>query len=83
MDDVLGIYWWIEIHNGKQIRKYRSKGIGKKYDSLYKWLPTTSYKCIHEDFPWDYWIFTDEVDHDRMCKLFGEDVWHDKNSDVY
>ena len=79
--DVLGIIWWIKLRDGKEIRTYRSRGRGQKYNRLYKWLPTTSYKCIGEDFPWDYWIFTDEADHDKMCALFGTDVRHEKESD--
>jgi hypothetical protein len=43
---------------------------GKTYLLLYEKLRKSSYKCVHEDFPWDYWIFTDKRDEDSFLEAF-------------
>lgn len=76
--DVLGITWWTKADGTRQ---YQSRGIGEKYDELYRWLPKTSYKCTGEDFPWDYFVFDNPTDHDVLCEKFGADVWHNPEWD--
>jgi hypothetical protein len=76
--DILAIYCWDE----GDIRHYRSKGIGKKYDELYRWIYTTSYKCTSEDMPWDYFIFQDPADHDRLIEKFGDDVIYESYDEL-
>jgi hypothetical protein len=72
-DDVLVIYY----REKDGVRHYRSRGFGKKYDEMYRWIWTTSYKCTSDDFPWDYFIFQDPSDHDRLVEKFGDDVIYD------
>jgi len=74
-DDVLGIYFH-KNENGSF--EYRARGTGKKYKKFYKeWIPNSSYVCVGEDFPWDYFRFNDPNDHDRLLKDYPEDVFDD------
>jgi hypothetical protein len=78
MDDgVLGVYWW---RDEKGIH-YRARGIGPKYERLYRWLGKSSYRCTSVDWPWDFFMFDDPADHDRLIKDFGKDVMEDKDDD--
>jgi hypothetical protein len=72
--DVLGIYYNKRDDGTLQ---YRCRGFGRKYELLYRWLPTTSYRCTGEDFPWDYFVFDDPQDHVTMCQMFAGDVMDD------
>jgi hypothetical protein len=72
--DVLGIYWWVE--NG--IKHYRCRGIGQKYTKFYnEWIPFSSYKSTGNDWPWDFFIFNNSDDHDRLIADFQNDVIED------
>jgi hypothetical protein len=72
--DVIGIYWWVE----DGIKHYRCRGIGPKYEKFYKeWIPSSSYKCTGDDWPWDFFMFTDPKDHDRLIADFPGDVFED------
>jgi len=72
--NVLGICYWED--NG--IIHYGCRGIGKKYDDFYRnWIPKSSHKCTSEDFPWDYFVFTDPADHERLLRDYPEDVYKD------
>lgn len=77
--DVMGIHWWREddgIH-------YACRGIGPTYMKFYnEWVPKSSYRCTDQDFPWDYFMFDDPADHDRLIADFGNDiVREDKDTD--
>jgi hypothetical protein len=72
--DVMGIYWWVE----DGIKHYRCRGIGPKYTKFYReWIPSSSYKPTGEDWPWDYFIFTNPEDHNRLVADFPGDVIED------
>lgn len=39
---------------------------------IYKnWIPNSSYKCTSDDFPWDYFVFTDPSDHWSLLRDYG------------
>lgn len=64
-----------EDEDGKTV--YGCRGIGPSYADFYnKWLPHTSYKCVREDFPWDYFIFENPEDE----KMFIEEYWNNHDS---
>ena len=72
-DDVLGIIWW-DDENG---RHYRCRGFGPKYEHFYLWAKHSSYRCTSTDWPWDFFVFDDPNDHDRLIREFPCDVWED------
>jgi hypothetical protein len=75
MDDVLVIIYY-DDENG--IRHYRCSGAGYRYRKLYsEWFPTSSYRCTDEDFPWDYFVFDDSNDYDRLVHDFPACVSED------
>lgn len=76
-DDVLGVYWW---RNEDDIIQYRARGIGPKYTRLYEWLPKTSYRCTSTDWPWDFFVFDNPEDHQRLINEFGFDVMEDRDN---
>jgi hypothetical protein len=43
---------------------YGARGIGPKYEEFYRWARTVSYRCTSEDWPWDYFRFTDPKDEE-------------------
>ena len=69
--DVLGIYY-NTCDDGTY--QYRCRGFGPKYNLLYRWLRTTSYRSTGQDFPWDYFVFDNPRDHVTMCQMFPDDV---------
>lgn len=74
--DILLIIWWLsqdnEIH-------YRCSGIGPTYTKLYKeWFPKSSYRCVCDDFPWDYFVFDNQEDHQRLLKDYDGFVIEDE-----
>lgn len=73
---VLGVVWWISDDG---IRKYGCRGSGEKYKQFYIWLKDTSYRCTSTDWPWDYFVFEDVNDHEKLTQEFPNDVWEDKN----
>jgi len=74
--NVMGIYYWME----DGVRQYRCRGIGAKYNNFYRnWIPNSSYKCIGSDFPWDFFIFKNPEDHDKLLQDYPEDVFEDPN----
>ena len=70
--NTLGIYYWTK--NGKKL--FRCRGIGKDYDNLYKWLYSVSYICDGEDWPWDYFHFTNEEDERKILENY--ECWKDE-----
>lgn len=74
VDDVLGVYWW---RDDDGVIHYRARGIGSKYIRFYSWLEKTSYRCTGEDWPWDFFVFDNPADHDKMVAEFGKDVYED------
>lgn len=72
--DVIGFYWWWE----DGVRHYRCRGIGPKYTDFYRnWIPTSSYRCTGDDWPWDFFVFADPADHERLIAKFPDDVMED------
>lgn len=69
--DVLGVIWWRKPDGSIH---YRARGIGPTYSRFYKWLDDTSYRCTSTDWPWDFFVFDDPKDHDRLIAEFGKDV---------
>jgi len=51
------------------------RGTGDRYQEFYKWVDSTSYYCVHDDFPWDYFIFTEEADEQEFLKRYTNDIW--------
>lgn len=52
-------------------RIFRCRGsTGRTYQLLYEKLYKSSYKCVAEDFPWDYWIFEDKRDEESFLECF-------------
>ena len=69
--NVLGFVAFIK--NGE--RHYGCRGTGKDYDDFYgRFLNGKSYKCTSEDFPWDYFIFTDIKDEQRFLKEYSSKI---------
>jgi hypothetical protein len=74
MTDILVIFYYEE----NSIIHYRCNGTGDKYKLFYsEWIPNSSYKCTGEDFPWDYFIFTDPTDHVKLMQDFPDCVFED------
>ena len=76
--DVLGVYWWREEDGSIH---YRARGIGPKYSRFYEWLHKTSYRCTSTDWPWDFFVFDDPEDHQRLINEFGFDVMEDRDNE--
>jgi hypothetical protein len=75
--NVLGIFWWIKEDG---TIRYRCRGIGKQYDRFYQeWVPGSSYRCTSTDWPWDFFVFDDPKDHDRLLKDFPAYVIEDND----
>ena len=72
--DVLGINWHRYGKDMPHGVAYECRGIGPTYKRFYEWLSTTSYRCTGEDWPWDFFVFDDAKDHDRMMELFGAHI---------
>lgn len=76
--NVLGFVAFIK--NGE--RRYGCRGTGKDYDDFYgRFLNGKSYKCTSEDFPWDYFIFTDIKDEQRFLKEYSSKIDYTLNED--
>jgi hypothetical protein len=74
MTDVLGIIWW----DDDGVRKYRCCGTGEKYQKFYReFVPNSSYRCTSTDFPWDFFVFDNPQDHERLISAFPGDVSKD------
>lgn len=73
-DGVLGINWNRYGNDMPHGVTYECRGIGPIYERFYEWTKTTSYRCTGIDWPWDFFVFDDPKDHDRMMELFGEHV---------
>lgn len=71
-NECFGIYWYHDKDDNQ--KHYRCRGIGKTYDQFYRsWVPASSYRCTGIDFPWDFFVFDDPADHDRLIADFGSD----------
>ena len=67
-NDIIGIIWWTDDDGSIH---YRCRGIGKTYRKFYEeWVPTSSYRCTSVDFPWDFFVFDNPADHDRLIQDF-------------
>lgn len=73
-EGVLGIVWW-DDEDG--VRHYGCRGTGPKYRHFYIWAKHSSYRNTSSDWPWDYFVFDDPADHDRLIREFPKDVWED------
>ena len=71
-DGVIGINWRRNTKIGSI--HYEARGVGPKYKRLYEWLNKSSYRCTGTDWPWDFFVFDDPKDHDRLIAEFGDDV---------
>lgn len=75
--DKMFIYWWKDDND---TIKYRCRGWGPKYLNFYEnWILSSSYRCYHDDFPWDYFVFEDPKDHQRLIEDYPNDVFEDKD----
>lgn len=71
-NNVLGINYHIES-DGTKI--YQCTGAGPKYERFYNvWLPSSSYRSIKQDFPWDVFVFDNPEDHERLVRDYPDDV---------
>ena len=52
---------------------YGCRGIGPRYQAFYAWVRTNSYKCIHDDMPWDYFVFVRHADEEEFLNTYSED----------
>lgn len=69
-------YWWIKDDGST---RYRCRGSGEVYKKFYQeWIPKSSYRCTSDDFPWDFFVFDDPADHDRLIQDFPGDVFKDE-----
>lgn len=74
--NVLGIMWWDNEEDG--LRHYRCQGVGPIYKHFYKeWVPKSSYRCTSIDWPWDFFVFDNPKDHDRLIQDFPNCVSED------
>jgi hypothetical protein len=65
--DIIGFCRYQE--DGKTV--YGCRGLGPTYDELYlEFIPNSSYECVREDFPWDYFIFNDENDEQKFIEKY-------------
>lgn len=55
-------------------RHYGCRGQGRDYDQFYASLAGTSYKCTREDWPWDYFYFTDIKDEQKFLKKYSAQI---------
>lgn len=72
--DVLSIIWHDDEN---RTRHYRCRGYGPRYRRFYMWIKTSSYRCTGDDMPWDYFVFDDPKDYERLVADFPGDVWQD------
>lgn len=50
---------------------YGCRGMGPTYLNFYnEWVPKTSYKCVRDDFPWDYFVFEDSTDEEEFIEKY-------------
>lgn len=71
--DILGISYWEDDYGDIY---YSCRGTGKKYTDFYRnWVPNSSYENTGLDWPWDYFVFTDPADHERLLRDYPEDVY--------
>ena len=72
--DIFAIIWW----QGDNGIHYRCRGIGESYRQFYnEWIPNSSYRCTSSDFPWDYFVFDDHSDHERLINDFPNNVMYE------
>lgn len=57
--------------------QYRCSGGGEAYTKFYRWVDATSYRCTHDDFPWDYFVFDNPADHQKLLDEFSPYVIDD------
>jgi hypothetical protein len=70
--DVLAINYYIESDGAK---KYECRGFGYKYEKFFNvWVPSSSYRFVHMDFPWVIFVFDNPEDHERLIRDYPDDV---------
>lgn len=67
MQEVLGI----AIYFDDGVRCYGCRGTGHVYKEFYQWLRNKQLVNVQLDFPWDYWSFTNEEDHQELMARWG------------
>ena len=71
--NVLGFNCFITDQNE---RHYGCRGIGKDYDEFYNnFLDGKSYECTSENFPWDYFIFTNIHDEQSFLAKYSDKIF--------
>ena len=73
-EDALSIIHWVDEQN---VVHYGCRGFGETYKKFYEWLSTTSYKCTSNDWPWDYFIFTNYHDCAKLHEYWGMYIMQD------
>ena len=73
-ENILSIIHW---HDEENVEHFGCRGTGEHYCRFYEWLRTTSYKCTADDWPWDYFIFTNLQDSVTLHKQWGMYIMHD------
>jgi hypothetical protein len=57
------------------VRHYGCRGIGRRYSEFYnKFIVGKSYKCTTEDWPWDYFYFTDIKDEQTFLQKYSAEI---------
>ena len=67
-ENILSIIQW---KDEEDVQHFGCRGVGENYSRFYAWLRTTSYKCTSDDFPWDYFIFTNPQDSVKLQEYWG------------
>jgi hypothetical protein len=52
---------------------YGCRGMGPRYMAFYKWAQACSYKCVHDDMPWDYFVFVRHADEEEFLDTYSGD----------
>lgn len=56
-------------------RHYGCRGIGPDYNDFYSnFIRGTSYKSTSNDFPWDYFVFSDIADEQKFLKKYSSKI---------
>jgi hypothetical protein len=54
-------------------RCYGCRGTGPRYQAFYDWTRTHTYKCVHDDWPWDYFIILSHHDEADFLDKYTSD----------
>lgn len=71
-ENILGFSSFITEHGE---RHYGCRGFGIDYDYFYnKFIIGKSYRCVSENFPWDYFIFTNIKDEQEFLNKYSSKI---------